>query len=178
VLESIVGRDFLPCGSVISNRRPLVLQLHKTDEGRRDYDEFLHQPRKKYRPVVLVNVRIMLVSKMERQGYVLLRKATALFVQGVMELCAGGELFDRIVKRDHFSEHKVVDSFGGSMVEPWLAAHGDSSRCVLVGVSSGANIADHVARKAVQAGNRLEPVKVVAQVVMYPFFIGINFLPY
>jgi len=67
---------------------------------------------------------------------------------------------------------EIVDSFGGSMVEPWLAAHGDPSRCVLVGVSSGANIADHVARKAVQAGNLLEPVKVVAQVLMYPFFIG------
>lgn len=67
---------------------------------------------------------------------------------------------------------EIVDSFGDSMVEPWLAAHGDHSRCVLVGVSSGANIADHVARKAVQAGNRLEPVKVVAQVLMYPFFIG------
>ena len=45
-------------------------------------------------------------------------------------------------------------------------------RCVLLGVSSGANIADFVARKAVQAGRLLEPVKVVAQILMYPFFIG------
>jgi GTPase SAR1 family protein len=48
VLESIVGRDFLPRGSGIVTRRPLVLQLHKTDEGSRDYAEFLHQPRKKF----------------------------------------------------------------------------------------------------------------------------------
>ncbi|URD77180.1 GED, partial [Musa troglodytarum] len=34
VLESIVGRDFLPRGSGIVTRRPLVLQLHKTEEGR------------------------------------------------------------------------------------------------------------------------------------------------
>ncbi|GMP82508.1 hypothetical protein CsSME_00036774 [Camellia sinensis var. sinensis] len=58
------------------------------------------------------------------------------------------------------------------MVEPWLAAHGDPSRCVLLGVSCGANIANHVAQKAVEAGKNLDPVRVVAQVLMYPFFIG------
>ena len=39
-------------------------------------------------------------------------------------------------------------------------------------MSCGANIADYVARKAVEAGKPLDPVKVVAQVLMYPFFIG------
>ncbi|KAH7277866.1 hypothetical protein KP509_38G012400 [Ceratopteris richardii] len=68
---------------------------------------------------------------------------------------------------------ELVDSFGGSdVVEPWLAAHGDPTRCVLLGVSSGGNIADYVARQAVQAGKLLEPVKIVAQVLMYPFFLG------
>ncbi|XP_057491129.1 probable carboxylesterase 11 [Actinidia eriantha] len=66
----------------------------------------------------------------------------------------------------------VVDAFGASMVEPWLAAHGDPSRCVLLGVSCGANIADYVSRKAVKVVRLLDPVKVVAQVLMYPFFIG------
>ncbi|XP_062105537.1 probable carboxylesterase 11 [Humulus lupulus] len=70
------------------------------------------------------------------------------------------------------SDTRIVDTFGASMVEPWLAAHGDPSRCVLLGVSCGANIADYVARKAVEAGRLLDPVKVVAQVLMYPFFIG------
>ncbi|KAJ4827332.1 putative carboxylesterase 11 [Turnera subulata] len=70
------------------------------------------------------------------------------------------------------AQRHIVDTFGASMVEPWLASHGDPSRCVLLGVSCGANIADYVARKAVEAGKRLEPVKVVAQVLMYPFFIG------
>ncbi|XVF02654.1 hypothetical protein REPUB_Repub04eG0193000 [Reevesia pubescens] len=70
----------------------------------------------------------------------------------------------------------VFDGFGASTAEPWLAAHGDpsASRCVLLGVSCGANIADYVARKAVEAGKLLDPVKVVAQVLMYPFFIGSN----
>ncbi|XP_022638917.1 probable carboxylesterase 11 isoform X2 [Vigna radiata var. radiata] len=69
--------------------------------------------------------------------------------------------------------HKhIVDSFGASVVEPWLAAHANPSRCVLLGASCGANIADYVARKAVEAGSLLDPVKVVAQVLMYPFFIG------
>lgn len=66
----------------------------------------------------------------------------------------------------------IADAFGASLVEPWLAAHGNPSRCVLLGVSCGANIADYVARKAVEAGKLLDPVKVVAQVLMYPFFIG------
>ncbi|PWA67892.1 hypothetical protein CTI12_AA312730 [Artemisia annua] len=66
----------------------------------------------------------------------------------------------------------VKDAFGASLVEPWLAAHGDPSRCVLLGVSCGANIADYVARKSVESGTLLDPVKVVAQVLMYPFFIG------
>ncbi|KAG4938407.1 hypothetical protein JHK86_044548 [Glycine max] len=70
------------------------------------------------------------------------------------------------------SHKHIVDSFGASMVEPWLAAHADLSRCVLLGASCGANIADYVARKAVEGGKLLEPVKVVAQVLMYPFFIG------
>ncbi|RDX84429.1 putative carboxylesterase 11, partial [Mucuna pruriens] len=66
----------------------------------------------------------------------------------------------------------IVDSFGASVVEPWLAAHSDPSRCVLLGASCGANIADYVARKAVEGGKLMYPVKVVAQILMYPFFIG------
>ncbi|KAL5826965.1 hypothetical protein ACOSQ3_018811 [Xanthoceras sorbifolium] len=73
---------------------------------------------------------------------------------------------------DGKKEEHVFDDFGLSMVEPWLAAHGDLSRCVLLGVSCGANIADYLARKAVEAGKLLDPVKVVAQILMYPFFIG------
>ncbi|KMZ66239.1 Dynamin [Zostera marina] len=48
VLESVVGRDFLPRGSGIVTRRPLVLQLHKITEGQPEYGEFLHCPRKKF----------------------------------------------------------------------------------------------------------------------------------
>lgn len=48
VLESIVGRDFLPRGSGIVTRRPLVLQLHKTEKGQAEYGEFLHCPRKRF----------------------------------------------------------------------------------------------------------------------------------
>ncbi|KAK9108375.1 hypothetical protein Syun_024386 [Stephania yunnanensis] len=46
-------------------------------------------------------------------------------------------------KRSDLRRH-IVDTFGSSMVEPWLAAHADPSRCVLLGVSCGANIADYV----------------------------------
>ncbi|XP_008799598.1 dynamin-related protein 5A [Phoenix dactylifera] len=47
VLESIVGKDFLPRGSGIVTRRPLVLQLHRIDEGR-EYAEFMHLPRRRF----------------------------------------------------------------------------------------------------------------------------------
>jgi GTPase SAR1 family protein len=43
VLESLVGRDFLPRGSGIVTRRPLVLQLVHTT-GSEEWGEFLHVP--------------------------------------------------------------------------------------------------------------------------------------
>lgn len=43
---------------------------------------------------------------------------------------------------------------------------------MLLRVSCCANIADYLARKAVEAGKLLDLVKVVIQVLMYPFFIG------
>jgi len=54
VLENIVGKDFLPRGSGIVTRRPLVLQLinlpkrgdSKDDE--KDFGEFLHKPKEKF----------------------------------------------------------------------------------------------------------------------------------
>uniref|UniRef100_A0A453H7X5 Dynamin-type G domain-containing protein n=1 Tax=Aegilops tauschii subsp. strangulata TaxID=200361 RepID=A0A453H7X5_AEGTS len=57
VLESIVGRDFLPRGSGIVTRRPLVLQLHKT-EGGQEYAEFLHAPRKRFSDFAAVRKEI------------------------------------------------------------------------------------------------------------------------
>ncbi|XP_072992587.1 dynamin-related protein 5A [Typha latifolia] len=57
VLESIVGKDFLPRGSGIVTRRPLVLQLHKIEEGR-EYAEFMHLPRKKFTDFALVRKEI------------------------------------------------------------------------------------------------------------------------
>lgn len=46
------------------------------------------------------------------------------------------------------------------------------SRCVLLGASCGGNIANYLTRKAVEDGKSLDPVRVVAQVLMYPFFMG------
>ncbi|XP_043706767.1 dynamin-related protein 12A isoform X2 [Telopea speciosissima] len=57
VLESIVGKDFLPRGSGIVTRRPLVLQLHKIDE-RREYAEFLHLPRRRFTDFAAVRKEI------------------------------------------------------------------------------------------------------------------------
>ena len=52
VLESIVGRDFLPRGSGIVTRAPLILQLQTTPASVKDgcveWGEFLHCPKKKF----------------------------------------------------------------------------------------------------------------------------------
>ncbi|XP_015892522.1 dynamin-related protein 3A isoform X2 [Ziziphus jujuba] len=52
VLEALVGRDFLPRGSDICTRRPLVLQLLQTkrnpDGTDEEYGEFLHLPGKRF----------------------------------------------------------------------------------------------------------------------------------
>lgn len=57
VLESIVGRDFLPRGSGIVTRRPLVLQLHKLDGGP-EYAEFLHLSKRKFTDFAAVRKEI------------------------------------------------------------------------------------------------------------------------
>ncbi|KAL7238401.1 hypothetical protein ACSBR2_004489 [Camellia fascicularis] len=58
VLESIVGRDFLPRGSGIVTRRPLVLQLYKIDEGQQEYGEFSHLPRRKFTDYAMIRKEI------------------------------------------------------------------------------------------------------------------------
>ncbi|KZV18911.1 dynamin-related protein 1E-like [Dorcoceras hygrometricum] len=58
VLESVVGRDFLPRGSGIVTRRPLVLQLQKTEDGQEEYAEFGHLPRKRFTDFSLVRKEI------------------------------------------------------------------------------------------------------------------------
>ncbi|CAL5400609.1 unnamed protein product [Camellia sinensis] len=57
VLESVVGKDFLPRGSGIVTRRPLVLQLHRIDEGR-EYAEFIHLAKKKFTDFAAVRKEI------------------------------------------------------------------------------------------------------------------------
>ncbi|CAN1133493.1 Dynamin-related protein 3A [Linum perenne] len=47
VLEALVGRDFLPRGTDICTRRPLVLQLVQT-KGGEEWGEFLHRPDKRF----------------------------------------------------------------------------------------------------------------------------------
>jgi predicted ABC-type transport system involved in lysophospholipase L1 biosynthesis ATPase subunit len=61
VLESVVGKDFLPRGAGIVTRRPLVLQLHRIDEGK-EYAEFMHLPKKKFTDFGIVWEEFMLLS--------------------------------------------------------------------------------------------------------------------
>jgi dynamin 1-like protein len=49
VLEAVVGKDFLPRGSGIVTRRPLVLQLVHANPGEEQYAEFLHKKGEKFK---------------------------------------------------------------------------------------------------------------------------------
>ena len=57
VLESIVGRDFLPRGNGIVTRRPLVLQLIHTP-GKDEWGEFSHLPNKKFKEFEKIRTEI------------------------------------------------------------------------------------------------------------------------
>ncbi|KAL6845417.1 hypothetical protein ACP4OV_024912 [Aristida adscensionis] len=57
VLESVVGKDFLPRGSGIVTRRPLVLQLHRID-GQGEYAEFMHLKNTRFTDFALVRKEI------------------------------------------------------------------------------------------------------------------------
>ena len=48
VLESIVGRDFLPRGTNIVTRRPIIIQLINTPSAVQDWIEFAHKPNEKF----------------------------------------------------------------------------------------------------------------------------------
>eukprot|EP01132_Coremiostelium_polycephalum_P007730 gene7730-9506_t len=49
VLENLVGRDFLPRGSGLVTRRPLMLQLNRTTDGSKsEWGEFAHTGEKRY----------------------------------------------------------------------------------------------------------------------------------
>lgn len=49
MLEAVVGRDFLPRGTGIVTRRPLVLQLVKVDDLKAlDFGEFAHAPGRRF----------------------------------------------------------------------------------------------------------------------------------
>ena len=48
VLESIVGMDFLPRGTNIVTRRPIIIQLTNTPKASKDWMEFHHRPGEKF----------------------------------------------------------------------------------------------------------------------------------
>ena len=74
VLESLVGRDFLPRGTGIVTRRPLILQLRNTpnvgdvsltSEGRgKEWGEFQHIPGKKFED--FDHIRLEIIAETER----------------------------------------------------------------------------------------------------------------
>eukprot|EP00850_Spirogloea_muscicola_P020601 SM000221S06939 [mRNA] locus=s221:151787:154330:+ [translate_table: standard] len=70
------------------------------------------------------------------------------------------------------SVRELAGSLTSDVLEPWLVAHADLSRCLLLGDGAGANIADHVTRQALSAADEIRPIRLVAQVLLYPFFGG------
>uniref|UniRef100_A0A0D6R1E7 Dynamin-type G domain-containing protein n=1 Tax=Araucaria cunninghamii TaxID=56994 RepID=A0A0D6R1E7_ARACU len=69
VLEALVGRDFLPRGSDICTRRPLVLQLvqspRRTDGSPEEWGEFLHIPGKRFTDFAAIRKEIQAETERE-----------------------------------------------------------------------------------------------------------------
>lgn len=67
VLEALVGRDFLPRGSDICTRRPLVLQLVQTSRRAEDqtelveWGEFLHIPGRRFTDFAAIRKEIQVI---------------------------------------------------------------------------------------------------------------------
>lgn len=68
VLESFVGREFLPRGSGIVTRRPLILKLVRTAAGTQEYAEFLHKRGYKFTRFDLVRKEIEEETDRETKG--------------------------------------------------------------------------------------------------------------
>ena len=68
VLENVVGKDFLPRGSGIVTRRPLVLQLIQVpgDDDGREWGEFLHKPGKEF--TSFDDIRAEIEAELARAG--------------------------------------------------------------------------------------------------------------
>ncbi|CAI5528730.1 unnamed protein product [Closterium sp. Naga37s-1] len=69
VLESLVGKDFLPRGSDVVTRRPLVLQLvqvpKRADGKAEEWGEFLHLPGKRFTDFSAIRDEIQLETERE-----------------------------------------------------------------------------------------------------------------
>ena len=58
VLESIVGRDFLPRGNSIVTRRPIIIQLINTPSASKEWIEFMHRDGEKFYDFMLARKEI------------------------------------------------------------------------------------------------------------------------
>ena len=58
VLESIVGRDFLPRGTSIVTRRPIIIQLINTPSANKEWIEFGHREGEKFYDFMLARKEI------------------------------------------------------------------------------------------------------------------------
>nr|KYP61197.1 Dynamin-related protein 3A [Cajanus cajan] len=68
VLEALVGRDFLPRGNEICTRRPLVLQLVRTEPSQDEFGEFLHLPGRKFHDFSQIRSEIQAETDREAGG--------------------------------------------------------------------------------------------------------------
>ncbi|KAL8141492.1 hypothetical protein V2J09_014524 [Rumex salicifolius] len=56
--------------------------------------------------------------------------------------------------------------------DPWITAHGDISRCILMGESAGGNIAYQAGLRAGASSEHLNPLKIRGLVLIQPYFGG------
>ncbi|XP_002968441.2 gibberellin receptor GID1C [Selaginella moellendorffii] len=76
---------------------------------------------------------------------------------------------------DGFAALKWLAQEQGGRKDPWIAAHADLSKILVMGDSAGGNLAHHVAMRA--AAEDLGELQIKGRVLIQPFFGGIVRLP-
>lgn len=167
VLESIVGRHFLPRGSNMVTRCPLILQLYQCDPGETEYGVFKHQAPKRHEK--FEDIRQEIVARTD-------------------ELCPSGEVRDEeIILELHLSHSlnltlvdlpgRVVNAVGNQAediverIDDLILKYIEPKGTIILAVSGGDN--DIATSPALQMAKKVDPkgertVGVVTKVDLKP----------
>lgn len=137
-----------------------------------------------YRPNIPSPSKLPIIIYFHGGGFVVFSTAS-FFYHGFCEQMARA-LPALVVSLDYrlAPEHRLPAAYEDAMEailwvraaeDPWLTSYGDFSRCLVMGSSSGANMAYHAGMRA--AALELRPVRLVGLILNQPYFGGVERTP-